>query len=69
MGIFPLDQDLLDGVTMEMTFPFVEDSLKLQPNGTFFIQFSKASLNTITMANHYLRAGDMKDGMNLGVAR
>lgn len=54
---------------MTVTF-FVEDGLRLQqPNGTFFVQFWKASLNTEIISNHFIYAGDMKDWMNLGVAR
>ena len=69
MGMFPLDQDLLDGVKVEMMFHFIEYGFKIQPNGTLFIRFYKSSLCMTMMANKFLHVGDIKYDMNLGVAR
>jgi hypothetical protein len=52
--ILPLYQDLLDSALAETTLSFVKDGIKLQLNGTFFIQFRKDSLNTAIRSNHFL---------------
>lgn len=52
--ILPLYQYLLDSVLVETMLTFNNVSFDLQPNGTFFVQFLKASLNTTIRSDHFL---------------
>jgi hypothetical protein len=52
--IFQLYKDLLDSAMEETMLSFVKNDLKLVPNGTFFIHFGKASLNTTMKSNNFI---------------
>lgn len=52
--ILPFYKGLLDSAWEDMTPSFDKDSLELHPNGTFFIQFKKASLNMEIISHQFL---------------
>ena len=47
----------LDGAPTENMLFYVEEYFRIQPNGTFFIQLWKDSLNMTMREDHFLQVG------------
>ena len=45
LSILPLDQNLMDSALVKTTLLFVQNGLRLQPNGIKLIQFRNVGLN------------------------
>jgi hypothetical protein len=57
--VLPLYQDLVYSALPKMMISFVENGLKLRPNGTLFIYYLKDSLNIKIRSKYFLQEGDI----------